>query len=97
MPGPCTTGDTAPIMQVGHPPRTGRWFLVAGLVFSVALAGCSYWTHPTKPATAFSADASVCQTESFQASTTIDASDVTRRNAYLACLRAKGWSLRERP
>jgi hypothetical protein len=82
-------------MHTGHFPRAVLSLL--SLFVSLALVSCSYWVHPTKPSEDFTADASACQTESLQASTTFETSDVARRNAYLACLRGRGWTLQERP
>jgi len=101
MPGSRPSEEAGYMMHSGPPPRAMRLASLLGLLLALAmagaLAGCAYWTHPTKPSAAFTADASACQAESFQASTTYDSFDVTRHNAYLACLRSKGWALQERP
>ena len=97
MPSPRTTGEAGLMMQAGNPRRAVYVFSLPGLLCSLALVGCTYWAHPTKPAADFTADASACQTESLQASTTYDSFDTARRNAYLACLHGKGWTLQERP
>ena len=97
MPSPRTTGEAGPRMRAGNPLRAVYVLALPGLLCALCLVGCAYWTNPTKPSAAFTEDASACQTESFQASTTYDSFDVARRNAYLACLRDKGWTLQGRP
>ena len=67
-----------------------------GLFLPLSLAGCAYWTHPTKPTTEFKADASACEQASLQASAAYDGPDNARQKAYLACLRDKGWTLQGR-
>jgi hypothetical protein len=74
----------------------GRLGCLLGLLLTLLLAGCTYWTHPTKPTTEFKADASACEQASLQASTAYDAADTARQKAYLACLRDKGWTLQGR-
>jgi uncharacterized lipoprotein len=74
----------------------GRLGWLLGLLLTLSLAGCSYWTHATKPATEFKADASACEKASLQASTAYDGPDTGRQEAYLACLRDKGWTLQGR-
>jgi hypothetical protein len=56
-----------------------------------------YWTNPTKPSTAFADDAVACEVEATQAPTTSDVFDADHYNAYLACLRGKGWELQQHP
>jgi len=82
-------------MRLPNVPGTLYLGCLLGVLLPLSLAGCSYWSHPTKPAAAFTADASVCQQESLRASTTYDSFDVTRHNTYMACLRARGWTLQD--
>jgi hypothetical protein len=56
-----------------------------------------YWTNPTKPSTVFADDAAACEVEAAQAPTTSDVFDADHYNAYLACLRGKGWELQQHP
>ena len=83
-------------MRLQKVPGTAHLGCLLGLLLSLCLVtGCSYWSHPTKPSAAFTADASACQAESLRASTTYDSFDVTRHNAYMACLRTRGWALQD--
>jgi hypothetical protein len=70
-----------------------------GLCMTLLLVGCpsTYWTNPTKPSTAFADDAVACEVEAAQAPATSDVFDADHYNAYLACLRGKGWELQQRP
>ena len=76
-----------------------RWGCLLGLCMTLPLVGCpsTYWTNPTKPSAAFADDAIACEGEAAQAPTTSDAFDADHYNAYLACLRGKGWELQQRP
>ena len=76
-----------------------RWGCLLGLGMTLQLVGCpaTYWTNPTKPSTAFADDAVACEVEAAQAPTTSDVFDADLYNAYLACLRAKGWERQQRP
>ena len=74
----------------------GARHLACLLGLLLTLAGCTYWTHPTKPSAEFKADASACEKASLQASTAYDGPDTGRQQAYLACLRDKGWTLEGR-
>jgi len=76
-----------------------RWGCLLGLCLTLQLAGCpaTYWTNPTKPSTAFTDDAVACEVEAAQAPTTSDVFDADHYNAYLACLRGKGWERQQRP
>ena len=68
------------------------------LSLALILVGCVSWTHPTKPSTAFADDAAVCEAEAAQEDpTTAGSFDVDHYNAYIACLRGKGWELQQRP
>jgi hypothetical protein len=93
MPSPRKTGEVGLRRRAGKPRRAVYVLSLPGLLCALCLMSCAYWTHPTKPSAAFTEDASACQRESFQASTTYDSFDVASRNAYLACLRSKGWTL----
>ena len=75
------------------------WGCLLGLCMTLVLAGCPsiYWTNPTKPSTAFADDAVACEVEAAQAPPTSDVFDADHYNAYLACLRGKGWELQQRP
>jgi len=70
-----------------------------GLCMALLLVGCpsTYWTNPTKPSTAFADDAIACEGEAAQAPTTSDVFDADHYNAYLACLRGKGWERQQHP
>jgi hypothetical protein len=74
-----------------------RWGWLLALLVPLLLAGCASWTHPTKPSTAFADDAAACEIEAAQDPTTSGIFDADHYNAYLACLRAKGWELQQRP
>ena len=80
-----------------------RFFHVAvpmgwGLSLALILAGCVSWTNPTKPSTAFADDAAACEAEAAQEDpTTVGSFDIDHYNAYIACLRGKGWELQQRP
>lgn len=68
------------------------------LSLALILAGCVSWTHPTKPSTAFADDAVACEAEAAQEDPTIVGSfDIDHYNAYIACLRGRGWELQQRP
>ena len=90
-------------LRVYYSPR--RFFHVAvpvGVLLSLSLAlilaGCVSWTHPTKPSTAFADDAAACEAEAAQEDpTTVGSFDIDHYNAYIACLRGKGWELEQRP
>jgi hypothetical protein len=70
-----------------------------GLGLPLLLVGCPsmYWTHSTQPSTAFADDAIACEREAAQAPTSSDVLDADHYQAYLACLRGKGWELQQRP
>ena len=81
-----------------------RWGCLLGLGIPLLLAGCpaTHWTNPMKPPTAFADDAAACEVEAAQAPPTSDAFgsnvfDADHYNAYIACLRNKGWELQQRP
>ena len=76
-----------------------RWNCLLGLCMTLLLAGCpsTYWTNSTEPSTAFADDAAACEIEAAQAPTTSDVFDADHYNAYLACLRGKGWELQQHP
>ena len=82
--------------RYGRAQGAGCLGCLLGLLLILALAGCTYWTHPTKPTAEFKADASACEKASLPASTAYDTSDSARQKAYLACLRDKGWTLERR-
>ena len=82
--------------RYGHIKRAGRLGCLLGLLLAFPLAGCTYWTHSTKPSADFKADASACEQASLRASTAYDAPDSARQKAYLACLGDKGWTLQGR-
>jgi hypothetical protein len=80
------------------------WGCLLWLCMTLLLTGCpsTYWTNPTKPPTAFADDAAACEVEAAQAprsSDVFDANvfDADHYNAYLACLRGKGWELQQHP
>jgi hypothetical protein len=56
-----------------------------------------YWTNPTKPSTVFADDAAACEVAAAQAPPSSDVLDADHYNAYVACLRGKGWELQQRP
>jgi hypothetical protein len=76
-----------------------RWSCLLGLCMILPLAGCpsTHWTNSTKPSAAFADDAAACEVEAAQATTTSDVLDADHYNAYLACLRDKGWELQQHP
>ena len=68
------------------------------LSLALLLAGCVSWTHPTKPSTAFADDAVACEAEAAREDPiTVGSFDVDHYNAYIVCLRDKGWELQQRP
>src|SRR5262249_1413524 len=68
------------------------------LSLALILVGCVSWTHPTKPATAFADDAAACEAAAAQEDpTTVGNFDIDHYNAYITCLRGKGWELQQRP
>jgi hypothetical protein len=82
------------VKHAGYATWARRWGCLLGLCVMLPLAGCPalYWTNPTKPSTAF-AD----EVEAVQDPTIADVFDADHYNAYLACLRGKGWELQQRP
>ena len=68
-----------------------------GLPLVLLLPGCVSWTNPAKPSAAFAEDAGACQDEAAQAAFTSGQSDLDQYNAYVTCLRRKGWELHQRP
>jgi hypothetical protein len=87
------------VRQAGYATWARRWGCLLGLCVMLPLAGCPalYWTNPTKPSTAFADDAAACEVEAVQDPTIADVFDADHYNAYLACLRGKGWELQQRP
>jgi uncharacterized lipoprotein len=84
---------TASYLNLLHNKSRG---IALGLLVLLALAGCTSWTNPAKPSTAFADEAAACQDEAAQAATTSGLFDLDQDNAYTACLRGKGWTLQER-
>jgi hypothetical protein len=92
------------VRQASYATWARRWGCLLGLCMALPLVGCPsmYWTNPTKPSTAFADDATACEVEAAQAPTTSDTFDYNvfdadHYNAYIACLRGKGWELQQRP
>ena len=85
--------------QAGYATWVRRWGCLLGLCLTLPLMGCpsTYWTNPAKPSTAFADDAVACEAEAAQAPATSDMFDADHYNAYLACLRGKGWERQQRP
>ena len=83
--------------RFGHASGAMRWVWLLALLVPLLLAGCAPWTHPTKPSTAFTEDATACEIEAAQEPATSGIFDADHYNANLACLRAKGWELQQRP
>ena len=84
-------------MRHSHPVlRWGCWWALVGLSLVWPLTGCTSWTNPAKPSAAFADDAAACKDEAAQAALTSGQFDVDQDNAYVTCLRRKGWELRER-
>lgn len=85
--------------HAGYATWARRWGCLLGLGMMLPLAGCPslYWTNPTKASTAFAEDATACEVEAMQTLTPSDVFDADHYNAYLACLRGKGWELQQRP
>jgi len=50
-----------------------------------------------KPSPAFADDAAACKDEVAQAALTSGQFDLDQDNAYVTCLRRKGWELHQRP
>jgi hypothetical protein len=80
-----------------HVPRRGCWGALLGLSLGLLLTGCASWTNPAKPPAAFADDAAACRDEVAQAVLTSGQSDLDQDNAYVTCLRRKGWELHQRP
>jgi hypothetical protein len=87
------------VKHAGYATWARRWGCLLGLCVMLPLAGCPalYWTNPTKPSTAFADDAAACEVEAVQEPTIADVFDADHYNAYLACLRGRGWELQQRP
>jgi hypothetical protein len=87
------------VRHAGYATWARRWGCLLGLCMMLPLTGCPalYWTNPTKPSTAFADDAAACEVEAVQDPTIADVFDADHYNAYLACLRGKGWELQQRP
>jgi hypothetical protein len=87
------------VKHAGYATWARRWGCLLGLCVMLPLAGCPalYWTNPTKPSTAFADDAAACEVEAVQDPTIADVFDADHYNAYLACLRGKGWELLQHP
>ena len=83
--------------HAGHVARRRGWSALLGLALGLLLPGCASWTNPAKPSAAFAEDAAVCQDEAAQAAFTSGQSDLDQYNAYVTCLRRKGWVLHQRP
>jgi Tfp pilus assembly protein PilX len=62
-----------------------------GLLVTLLLVGCTAWTNPTKRSSAFANDAAACKDEAAQAALTSGQFDLDQDNAYITCMRAKGW------
>ena len=88
--------QAAPMRRSGQAPKGRRWRGLLGLLVSLAFAGCASWTNPAKPSSAFTDDAVTCKAEAAQAAMSSGQFDLDQDNAYSACLRVKGWTLRER-
>ena len=83
--------------HAGQVVRRGCWSALLGLTLGLLLPGCASWTNPAKPSAAFAEDAAACQDEAAQAAFTSGQSDLDQYNAYVTCLRRKGWELHQRP
>jgi len=83
--------------HAGHVVRRGCWSALLGLTLVLLLTGCASWTNPAKPSAAFAEDAAACQDEAAQAAFTSGQFDLDQYNAYVTCLRRKGWELHQRP
>ncbi len=88
--------QTAPMRRSGQAHQRVHWGGLLGLFLALLLAGCASWTNPTKPPSALADDAAACKAEVAQTALTSGQPDLDQDNAYTACMRAKGWSLRER-
>jgi hypothetical protein len=75
-------------------PKEVRWRCLLGLFVILLLAGCASWMNPAKPSSACADDAATCKAEAAQAALTSGQFALDQDNAYIACLRAKGWELR---
>jgi hypothetical protein len=81
----------------GYVSRRGCRSALLGLTLVLLLTGCASWTNPAKPSAAFADDAAACKDEAAQAALTSGQFDVDQDNAYVTCLRRKGWELQQRP
>ena len=80
-----------------HVERRGTGVLCLSLSLVLLLTGCASWTNPAKPSTAFADDAAACKDEVAHAALTSGQFDFDQDNAYVTCLRRKGWELQQRP
>ena len=87
--------QAASLRRSGKVPQGRRWRGLLALLMTLLLAGCASWRNPTKPPSAFADDAAACKAEAAQAALTSGQSDLDQDNAYIACLRRKGWTLQE--
>jgi len=76
--------------------KAGCWGCLLGLLMPLSFASCASWTNPTRPSSAFADDAATCKREAAQAGVTSGQFDLDQDNAYVACLRSKGWTLQDR-
>ncbi len=74
-----------------------HWGCLLGLLIPLSLAGCANWTNPAKPSSVFADEAAACSLQAAQAAVTSGQFDLDPDNAYVACLRRKGWVLWELP
>jgi len=88
--------QAAHMRRSGKAPKGRRWYCLLGLLMTLLLVSCASWTNPTKPSAAFADDAAACRAEAAHAALTSGQPDLDEDNASTACMRAKGWSLRER-
>jgi len=87
------------VRQASYATWVQGWSCLLGLCLALPLIGCPsiQWTNATKPSTAFADDAVACEVEAARDPTTPDIFDADHYNAYLACLRGKGWERQQRP
>jgi hypothetical protein len=81
----------------GDVPSRACWHTLLGLSLVLTLTGCTSWTNPTKPSSAFADDAAACKDAAEQAALTSGQFDLDQDNTYTTCLRRKGWELKQHP
>ena len=76
--------------------KAGCWGCLLGLLLPLSFAGCTSWTNPAKPSSAFADDAATCKLAAEQAAVASGQFDLDQDNASTACMCRKGWTLQDR-